>query len=187
MAMSRNLLSLAKPLVEKFPRLAATYRLVRDSRFIPEEPKMTPLGFRFAGNVVMEQGLHEPEEGVIVKKYLNEADVFINIGANVGYYCCIALSLGVRTVAFEPIDMNLRYLYANVKANGWEDDFEVYPIALGDKTGLIEIYGGGTGASLIEGWAGTPRKLRRLVPVSTLDNVLGDRLAGRRCFFLVDI
>ena len=187
MEISQRIIKFAKPVVEKFPRVAAAYRLLRDSRFVPEEAKMTPLGFRFSGNAAMEKGAHEPEEVEIVRHYLNEADVFINIGANIGYYCCIALSLNKRTIAFEPIEMNLKYLYSNIKANGWEDDMEVFPIALGNKTGLIEIYGGGTGASLIEGWAGTAKEIRRWVPVSTLDNILGDKLIGQRCFFLVDI
>jgi len=186
-SISNSLVKIAKPVIEKFPRLAATYRLMRDSRFNPEDAKMTPLGFKFSGNEAMERGLHEPEEVEIVKKYLNSCDVFINIGANLGYYCCIALQQGVKTVAFEPIDMNLKYLYANVKANNWEDNIEVFPVALSSKSGLIEIYGGGTGASLIQGWAETPKEIRRLVPVLSLDDVLGERFSGKRCFFLVDI
>lgn len=187
MTSSARLLQLAKPLVERFPRVAATYRLWRDSRFVPEQARMTPLGFKFCGNAAMEQGLHEPEEVQLVRQYLNEVDVFINIGANIGYYCCLALSLGKHTIAFEPIEMNLRYLYTNVQANGWEDHIEVFPLALSNKTGLTYCYGGGTGASLIAGWAGTTKRMRRVVPVSTLDCVLGNRLAGQRCFFLVDI
>lgn len=185
--MSNGLVKIAKPIIEKFPRLAATYRIFRDSRFVPEDAKMTPFGFRFSGNSAMEQGLHEPEEVEIVRKYLKDTDVFINIGANIGYYCCIALQQGKKTIAFEPIEMNLKYLYSNVKANGWEDNLEVFPIALSNKSGLIEMYGGGTGASLIEGWGGLPKDSCRLVPVSRLDDVLSDRLTGKRCFFVVDV
>ena len=130
----------------------------------------------------MEQGLYEAEEVEIVKRYLSDADVFINIGANIGYYCCIALNLGKKTIAFEPIDLHLKYLYRNIKANNW-DDIEIFPIALSKNTGLMKIYGGGEAASLIEGWSGTPKHYCRLVPTSTLDNVLCNRLAGKKCFF----
>lgn len=183
---TQNLVRLAKPIAEQFPRVAATYRLVRDSRFVPEDAKMTPLGFKFSGNPVMERGQHESEETAILKKYLKDTDVFINIGANIGYYCCLVRGMGKEVIAFEPIEMNLRYLYANLKANGW-DDVEVFPLALSNKIGLIEIYGGGTGASLIRGWAHTPVTTSRLVPCSTLDQVLGNRLQGKRCFFLIDV
>lgn len=187
MGIANSIIKTAKPIVEKFPRLAAAYRTVRDSSFVVEEPKVTPFGFKFSGHKSMMLGQHEPEEVEIVKKYLSHTDAFINIGANQGYYCCIALQEKKKTIAFEPIDSNLKYLYANMKANGWENDVEIFPIALSDKSGLIEIYGGGTGASLIAGWAGTPKKDCRLVPVSRLDDVLGERLTGQRSFFLVDI
>ena len=179
----------AKPAVERFPRMALLYRFVRDSRYVFKEPKQTPMGFKLSGNRSngMEEGAFEQNELIIVKKCLEKTDVFINVGANIGYYCCIALSYGKPTIAFEPIELNLRYLYKNIKANHWQNDIEIFPIALAAKAGLIEIYGGGTGASLIQGWAGTPEQYMRLVPASTLDNVLGNRFNGERCFVLVDI
>ena len=164
-----------------------TYIFLSDSLHVLKEPQKTPMGFKLIGNRSMEDGTFECEEVEIVKKCLGEADIFVNIGANIGYYCCIALSYGKPTVAFEPIELNLKYLYKNIKANGWENDIEIFPVALSDKTGLIEIFGGGTGASLIKGWAGTPERYVRLVPSSTLSNVLGARFMGKKCFILVDI
>ena len=52
---------------------------------------------------------------------------------------------------------------------------------------MIEIYGGGTGASLLKGWAGIPEQNVTLVPSSTLDNILGPRFRSKKCFILVDI
>jgi FkbM family methyltransferase len=82
---------------------------------------------------------------------------------------------------------NLRYLYRNVAANRWDDRIEIFPIALSDRIGMIQIFGGGTGASLVKGWAGTPEQYVETVPTSTLDTVLGSRLCGSRSFVLVDI
>jgi FkbM family methyltransferase len=186
MGIVRKIATFAKPAVDRFPLFAMTYRFLRDNIVIFKEPKMTPMGFKFYGNPIMERGLYEAEEVQIVKKYLSNVDVFINIGANIGYYCCIALNLGIKTIAFEPIDLHLKYLYRNIAANSW-DDIEIFPIALSKSTGVIEIYGGGEAASLVEGWAGTPKHYCRLVPTSTLDNVLCNRLAGKKCFFLIDI
>ena len=178
---------MAKPIAERFPFLARTYRTIRDNMTTFQEPKMTPMGFKFTGTSKMEEGIYEVDEVEIVKRHLKDVDIFINIGANSGYYCCIALAFGKETIAFEPIDLNLRYLYRNIKANNWDDKIEIFPLALSNKTGLIEIYGAGTGASLIEGWAEISKNYSRLVPVSTLDSVLCNRLAGQKCFFLVDI
>lgn len=187
MALGEQLSRFLRPIARRFPRAALAYRLVKESRLAFIVPKETSLGFRFFGNEVMEQGRFEPEETRLVKKYLQHADIFVNVGANIGYYCCIALKEGKHTIAFEPIETNLICLYKNIKANNWDDMLEVFPIALGKNIGLIEIYGGGTAASLIKGWAGTPEHKKKLVPISTLDTVLQGRLTGQRCFVLVDI
>jgi FkbM family methyltransferase len=145
------------------------------------------MGFKLIGNETMESGTFEPEETEIVRKILHEADLFINIGANIGYYCCIAIQDGKNVIAFEPIETNLHYLYKNIRANHWENKIEIYPIAVSDQTGIIEVFGGGTGASLIKGWAGQSEDNVRLVPTTTLDTVLASRLDRKKCFILADI
>jgi FkbM family methyltransferase len=118
---------------------------------------------------------------------LREVDVFINIGANIGYYCSIALQDGKPTVAFEPMENNLRYLYKNLKANDWDQSVEIFPLALSDRVGIADIFGGSTGASLVPGWAGTSTKYVTSIATSTLDTVLGCRFRGKQCFILADV
>jgi FkbM family methyltransferase len=181
--LARNL----KPLIDKFPVLARTYRYLRDSRLISSEPIDTPMGFKFIGNTLMQQGLFEKEEYPIFCQLLRYADCFINVGANVGYYCCIALKAGKNTIAFEPIELNLQYLYKNVKANHWENKIEIFPIAIGSNVGLTTIYGGGTGASLLKGYSSIPDHYFRTVPISTLDHLLLEKLSGKTPLFLIDV
>jgi FkbM family methyltransferase len=169
-----------------YNRIKRTYRFIKDNKVLAD-PVDTPLGFKLIGHGEMEKGVFEPEETALVKRILKNVDIFINIGANIGYYCCIALKENKYTVAFEPVDSNLRCLYRNLKANEFKDIFEVFPVALSNKPGLIEMFGSGTGASLIKGWADTPEYHVSLVPVSTLDTVLGSRFNGARCFILVDV
>ncbi len=185
--MRKQLIRLARPIVERFPRAAMMYRYMRDSRHVLEKPEKTPMGFRFIGSRMIQQGKFEPEETELVKKIIPQVDVLINVGANIGYYCCIALSLGKKTVAFEPIHLNLQILLKNIKANNWETGIEIFPLALSDHIGITEIYGGGTGASLTKGWAGTPKQYVTLVPTSTMDQILGSRFQNEKCFVLVDI
>jgi FkbM family methyltransferase len=179
-------ISLVRPLAGQFPRIATMYRSVRDQLDFMEEPKETSWGFKLAGNTSMSQGTYEPTETELVRKILRGVDVLVNVGANVGYYCCHALSMGKPVIAFEPIERNLRYLYKNIKSNGWSGA-EIFPIALSNKVGIREIYGGNTGASVVKGWAGTPESYMRLVPCSTMDLVLGTRLQGKRTLILVDV
>jgi FkbM family methyltransferase len=184
--MLNSLISALKPLVSNFPQAATLYRNLRDQMDFQQELTTTPWGFKLAGNALMAQGLFEPDETLLIRTLVQDADVFINIGANIGYYCCHALDLGKPIIAFEPVQRNLLYLYKNIKANQWKNA-EIFPIALSNQVGILEIYGGNTGASVIKGWAGIPESYVTLVPSSTIDQVLGNRLNGKKALVLVDV
>jgi FkbM family methyltransferase len=186
MVLPNKLTSLVKPIVERFPRLAAGFRYIRDQIDFMEEPKTTPWGFKLTGNPAMAQGTFEPAETELVRDLLQNVDILVNVGANVGYYCCHALSMGKPVIAFEPIERNLRYLCKNIKSNGWSGA-EIFPIALSNSIGVLEIYGGNTGASIVKGWAGIPESYVTLVPSSTMDVVLSTRLRGKKVLIVVDI
>lgn len=162
-----------------------------NARFYKLTPKDTMLGFKLIGNGAMESGIFEPEETYIFGGLLNQVDIFVNVGANIGYYCCLALLKHKPTIAFEPEPRNLKYLLKNIKANNWENEIEIYPVAISSKVGIVDIYGGtsgiSTGASLLRGWANTPSYLVDIVPATTLDLVLGNRLNGQKVLVLMDI
>src|SRR4051794_500141 len=111
------MLRFARRFLRRFVRPAILYRYVRDSRALGRAPATTPLGFRFSGAKSMETGRFEPEETKLVQLLLPHVDVVVNVGANLGYYCCLALQAGKQMVAFEPIELNVRYLLKNIKAN----------------------------------------------------------------------
>jgi hypothetical protein len=112
-------MTFVKAIAERLPRLAATYRHLRDARRLAKPPVQTPMGFRFSGNPQMEKGVFEQNELRIIGTLLQDSEIFINIGANTGYYCCLALGTGKYTIAFEPIESNLQCLYKNITANNW--------------------------------------------------------------------
>jgi FkbM family methyltransferase len=177
---------LIRDIVDRFPRVASLYRGMRDRLRGTVRPRSTPWGFILAGNPLMAKGLFEPAETKLVRDLLGEMDTMINIGANIGYYCCHALSKGVAIIAFEPVHDNLKFLYDNIRINGWQN-VEIFPLALSDHTGVTRIYGGGTGASLLKGWAGYLGNRSTTVPCSTMDLVLGSRMAARRVLILIDV
>ncbi len=174
------------PLLRRFPTLYAAVRGASAHRAVSRLPVETPLGFKMCGLRQMETGEFEPDETRQVAALLHEATVLVNIGANTGYYVCLARKAGAKVVAIEPLDQNVQILQRNVMANGW-NDVEIFPVGLGDRVDVLKLYGGGTAASLIEGWAGASREYYRLVPVSTLDIVLGDRFAGEKILILMDV
>lgn len=153
----------------------------------------TPFGFSLTAGLhpayaMMKAGSFEPDETRLFVALLDKADVFVDIGANLGYYCCFALQRGKQVLAFEPQPQNLECLFANLRTNGWEKGFEVFPIALSSAPGLLQLFGAsGPSASLVQDWAGYSPKFRQTVPVNTLDNILGGRFAGRRLIVKIDV
>lgn len=176
-----------KSLVGAIPELSI-YLRKRKQRLARHRPSViTKHGFRFAGNQLMESGAFEPVETQIVRRLLPTFSQFINVGANIGFYCCHAMQLSIPTVAFEPSKGNMELLLENVVLNGWEGKIEVFPLALSSAPGVLNLYGDGTGASLIPGWAGVPQSYVTRVPVSTLDLTLGVRFLNIPTLFLVDV
>lgn len=153
----------------------------------------TPLGFLLTSGVhpayeLMRRGEFEVAETAVINALLGDTDRFIDVGANLGYYTLLALQRGVPVVAFEPQPQNLRCLYANLLANGWDDRAEVFPVALAERPGLLPMFGAsGPSASLVRGWAGYSAKHRQLVPVSTLDHVLNGRFPGENLLVKIDV
>lgn len=77
--------------------------------------------------------------------------VFLDVGANVGYYSMMAAAGGYRVRAFEP-NPNLADMIArSAKFNNF-DDVAVDPIALSDRTGVfpLSIHNGHSGAGSLE-------------------------------------
>ena len=145
----------------------------------------TPFGFLFTGNRGMVEGRFEPTETRFVTDMLTHVDWLVNIGANIGYYCCHALAAGRSVVAFEPVNHNLLALFRNLQANHWESRAEVFPIALGAEVGIAEIYGGGTSASLLKGWAKADT-VGETTSCNTLDNCLAARMGERPALVVID-
>ena len=184
----KKIIKTLKPFLERVPFLARSYRHLRNNKNYNNRSKETPWGFKFIGSNSMQSGEFEPEETEIFLSIVKDVDVLVNVGANVGYYCCLALNLNKYVYAFEPITLNVINLLNNIKINNWEDGIEIYPLALSNKkSGFIEIYGGGTSASLVQGWAGIKNNTSSLVPISTLDNVISNKLTNKKSFILVDV
>jgi FkbM family methyltransferase len=153
----------------------------------------TPFGFQLVAsttdgsNSAMLRGDFENEEVDILRKHLELADCFVDVGANVGLYTFNARQLGKAVIAVEPQRRNLECLYAGLVANNWMD-VEVIPMGLADHAGLVRLYGEtGPSASMVEGWGGFSPAYSQLMPVTTLDSLLGERVNGRKTVIKIDV
>lgn len=78
----------------------------------------------------------------IIRRYLCPGDVFIDIGANVGYYSLLAkkqVGPSGRVLAFEPNPQTVKRLRRNTAINpGLE--IEIFDVALSDRTEDVTLY-----------------------------------------------
>ena len=154
--------------------------------------KMTPYGFKLKGtnsihHLGMQEGVFEINEVNLFQKIFEYSDVFVDIGANIGFYSCLARKANLHVVAVEPLQKNLEYLYDNLLANEW-DGVEIFPVGLAKHQGVATLFGGSsTGASLIGSWAGASKIFKQNIALSTLDILLGNRFEGKKIFIKMDV
>lgn len=168
-------------------RIRAHLRRRRARRHTNRPAVKTPFGFEFIGPESMQTGGFEPTETKLLRKLLSRADLFVNVGANFGYYVCMARQMNVRTIAVEPVPLNVDTLRRNIAINNWTTGIEVHPIACGETSGTAEIFGEGTGASFVSGWARNPNALSHTVRVERLDDLLAQETITDKTVFLVDV
>ena len=86
--------------------------------------------------------VYEPMETALLVKELRKGDVFVDIGANIGYYTLIAaraVGESGRVRAFEPDPANFKLLVRNVAANGYSNA-DLMELAVSDREGDAKLY-----------------------------------------------
>jgi FkbM family methyltransferase len=88
-------------------------------------------------------GLYEPSTLSLARRLVQDDGVFLDIGANVGFYACAIGSelgrRGGRVFAFEPESSNRRRLRRNVTLNRLAAVVTVLPFALGERPGRLVV------------------------------------------------
>jgi FkbM family methyltransferase len=111
------------------------------------------------------RGLHEDPR----------ACVLLDIGANIGTVCLVAVATGVfrRAVALEPAPENFALLRANAALNFLDDRIDAYPLAAAAAAGVVELAMSkrSSGGHRVRELASGPRELLEVEAV-TLDGLL---------------
>jgi FkbM family methyltransferase len=155
---------------ELIDQVRPLFRRLRD-RFQAALPaQATGHGFHFAGsqgrfrNASDELGTIE-----VLKRLAPGLRSFLNVGANAGYYCLLAESLGLEAMGFEPEPAAFRLLQRNLGLN--RSSCVAIPAAVAASYGRATFYGTGTAGSLLEGLSGTPRWDHQSVTTLPLDGL----------------
>lgn len=156
------------------------------ARRLAKAPKDTPFGFKMNAIASMQSGAFEPQETAMIRTIFARTDRFVNVGANMGYYCLFAAQAGIETLALEPVPSNVQFIVQNMRANAF-DGVALLPVAAGEEPGFVDIYGVGTGSSMLKDWGSNPESTKQTVPVVQLDQVVSPPKPGERMFVLMDI
>jgi len=98
---------------------------------------------RHVSRRIREEGIWEPFETSLVLDLLAPGDVFVDVGANIGYFSVLAASrVGSEgaVFAFEPDPDNFRLLEANGALNGLGQRITAVAAALSDHAGQGRLY-----------------------------------------------
>jgi FkbM family methyltransferase len=114
----------------------------------------TPVDIRYAGlkfrvhpfdntvenKMLFGSKLRDEQELKILREAVADGGVFLDIGANIGYYALMAASFGAsRVLAFEPNPKVYSRLCFNIEANGLEGRVRPLQVALGAETATMTM------------------------------------------------
>lgn len=126
----------------------------------------------------------------MVKRYVRPGDVFLDLGAHVGYYSLIAAKLvgaGGTVVAVEPDPENFARLCRNIELNSFSQIVAIKK-GISDTRDVLRLYRDTTGNSGAHAFvtSGTPIDTVD-VEVDTIDTIVQDMGLNRVDFIKVDI
>jgi FkbM family methyltransferase len=134
-------------------------------------------------------GGHEPERLSYLfsqVKVKHHAEIFLDVGANIGLYTLHAVQLGVPEVhAFEPDPRNYAQLMGNLYLNKFTDVVRAHQFGLSDQSAIVEFDMSPdtkTGNTKI---ATAPSPISRKLTVKPLDEVLS--CAGKAIVLKIDV
>jgi FkbM family methyltransferase len=126
-----------------------------------------PAWSRMAGNYVT-VGFDEYRESLFVLDFLKPGDLFVDVGANIGFYSIVAAKHGARSIAYEPIQRARDAIAESAKLNGLSQSVLISPKALSDTRGTSYFTSGNDNTNSLTGTADGAIA----VDVSTLDDEL---------------
>jgi len=117
---------------------------------------------------IFSRHVYEPKETALILKLLSSSRNFVDVGANLGYYTCLAAKRVQKVYSFEPEPRALDLLKRNVALNKFSN-VTIFPEAVSDTEDTVELHLSTTenkgDHSIV--WDSHGKSV--LVPVTTLD------------------
>ncbi|MBA2440380.1 MAG: FkbM family methyltransferase [Thermoleophilaceae bacterium] len=87
------------------------------------------------GGMIVATGSHEPLHTAFLDRLVRSGDVFVDVGANIGFYAIRYAVAGARVVAFEPTERAAEATSTSARLAGVSDRVRVEGCALADEDG----------------------------------------------------
>jgi FkbM family methyltransferase len=147
----------------------------------PSEPIRTTEGFTLyvdptdyaVGHTIARDSSYEPEVTATVCELLRDGDVFVDVGANIGWFSMLAAkAVGPtgRVLAVEPNPANTELAKLSAKENGF-GNVQVVTVALSDRSGAVALETDGSNGRMVpvDGPPREPIRASYVVASCTLD------------------
>lgn len=125
------------------------------------------------GSTIIKTKNYEPHLTKAILKHLNSDDVFLDIGANIGYFTLLAASIvkdAGKVISFEPNPENLQFLYSSIVENQF-DNITIYPFAASISRQILTLTNGGSSSRIVDADV-LPKKSCYFVPSMAVDELL---------------
>jgi FkbM family methyltransferase len=97
---------------------------------------LAPAWSRMASTVAA-TGMTERNDSLFVLDVLRPGDLFVDVGANIGYYTVLAAGRGANVEAFEPTEQTAAWIERSLRLNGRQA--EVHRAACGAEPGVVHF------------------------------------------------
>lgn len=125
-------------------------------------------------NAILHDGQYEPHVTRVLRQELAADSVFVDVGANMGWFSLLAASLSPQghVIAVEPNHFNTQLLQRSILTNSFEN-LRVFPYAAGDKQELLQLDFFHSNGYIAETRVDVPKATSQFVQAMPLDSLLG--------------
>jgi len=98
----------------------------------------------FIGAAIAREKQYEPAVTAAIKQHLQPGQVFVDVGANIGYFTCLAAAIvGTKghVFAFEPNPDNVQLIRKSIAANSFEN-VSLFPVAVAESDQELKLDAG---------------------------------------------
>jgi FkbM family methyltransferase len=127
----------------------------------------------YIGRMILRFKTYEPHVTQVIRDVLKSGDVFLDVGANVGYFTMLASSLVKdtgRVIGVEPNPQNLQLIYSSLLENR-TSNVVIYPYAASDKATILRFTTVGSNGGVVTEYS-TDQRHFLLVQAVALDDIL---------------